>query len=215
MLLDTSYGASFYGEEPEISDKEEPEISDKEEPEISDELLEKVKKELLKVCSGYTKIKITDNNSMIISKKCRDAGIFTGNDKCCPTVKQFVEKFLDDTTQVFENNKIPHNKRNLELYFGQKPIIKDNFFKLLDEHGRLCMDDRTTLKFAKLIGYSLPEQKNTRYGFHGETIDVTGGSHYRRKRRTSKKSRKSRGRRRHRRSSHNKKRYTKRYRQRK
>ena len=51
MLLDTSYGGSFYGEEPEISDEEE--------PEISDELLEKVKKELLKVCSRYTKIKIT------------------------------------------------------------------------------------------------------------------------------------------------------------
>lgn len=184
---------------------------------INEALIGKVKTELLSVCSKYKNIKFTQTNGIIISKQCiDDDGNLMGDDKCCPTVKKFVTHFLDDTTKVFDKNHIPHDERQLKLYFEQEPIIDENFFELLDAHERPCMDDITTMKFAKLIGYTLPT--DTRYGFRGETT-VVGGSHSHRKHRISKKSRKSHRRRRHRRSSYNKKhhvkRHTKRYRKRK
>jgi hypothetical protein len=189
---------------------------------INEALIGKVKTELLSVCSKYKNIKFTQTNGIIISKQCiDDDGNLMGDDKCCPTVKKFVTDFLDDTTKVFDKNHIPHDERQLKLYFEQEPIIDENFFELLDARERPCMDDITTMKFAKLIGYTLPT--DTRYGFYKERT-VDGGSYSRRKHRTSKKSCKSRGRgRRHRRSSYNKKhhvkrhtkRHTKRYRNRK
>ena len=186
---------------------------------INEALIEKVKTELLKVCSKYTKITVTHNNGIIISKQCiDDDGNLMGDDECCPTVKQFVTDFLHDTTEVFDKNHIPDDERQLKLYFEQEPIIDENFFELLDKRNYPCMDDRTTTKFAKLIGHSFNQK--TKYGLQDERT-VGGGSHSHRKRRISKKSRKSHRRRRHhhRRLSHNKKhhtkRHTKRYRKRK
>ena len=187
---------------------------------IENEKKQEITAALLDAFKEFKNIEITSEGTLEISKACKSK--FWDKKDCCDTVTNFLKEFTNAIEGVYDVYGIsvltPLSKFGISVQ-----EIKRNFFKSCKK----SLDDKVVGSFLHLIGvgraYFLnledaiaSDSNDNDIGYRDSIYDrhLEGGSHSRRKRRTSKKSRKSRGRRHHR-SSHNKKRHTKRYRNRK